>query len=323
MKNNRLVYIDVIKAICAIWILISHFLTDFSKEIHDVLYNVVNNFTGTYCVAMFLVISGYLFARKYDAKPIDKNTIIKRYLRFSISFFLASIAYVGAVVLYGLLFKKNINIYSLIFNAFNDSFLYPRHFKIVDYASAVKYFLIGYVICFFTNNLAHKQMVRGIIVIMSLILHEYWIAAFLIGTFIFDFENKIPDEKLIKRTMYNRYCNFVLFVIYCITFRIITVNRLVYTIFASLLFLLIVTSDTHQKILSFIPLAKIGSISLELLIIQKVVYKSVMQLIKILNISSGLLIGLIISIVLTIIASFILQKISNSICSKIYEWLKI
>lgn len=92
---NRLVSIDIAKALCIILVVIYHYMPDNAPE----WYLFINSFFYPFCMPLFLFASGYIYAKTTDSGIERRNFLHKKFKRLMIPYFSTSIIIISLKLL--------------------------------------------------------------------------------------------------------------------------------------------------------------------------------------------------------------------------------
>jgi fucose 4-O-acetylase-like acetyltransferase len=103
MNTNRLLFIDIARAICIVLVVIGHYVPDNSPNWYLILHNIIYSFH----MPLFMFVSGYVYSAA--KKPMEyKHFIFNKFKRLMVPYFFVS----TAIIFIKLLTEKNMYVES-------------------------------------------------------------------------------------------------------------------------------------------------------------------------------------------------------------------
>ena len=274
-KMNRITYIDGLKGLACLIVLLFHFNAAFVVD--DVcVRNLQKPFSlltdGSWAVSLFLLLSGFTISQVLYAKQNYQDIILKRYFRLSFPIALIQImAFVLGMA--GCFTNKNVSLithdpwFGTFYDVFSVQSLLKGIFFTIPYGAefAIPYiapaWMICYIfwgtflviiLCFGSRGLKKQKKVLFYLIAMILLFPQRYLLSVGIGAMVSTFYSDVLAIK--KKALFSTTMLFLS----CLCYSFIGLHS-VSTLF---FFLFILTSLNAQKVLNTVPLQLLGKVSL-------------------------------------------------------------
>ena len=346
MKQERLLYLDGLKGIAAIWVFLHHFYlmtytampTDW-HIIEDIPFvNIF--FNGNFAVHLFLMISSFLMTmiiRKNNNIISLQRTIVKRYFRLAVPISII-------IILTCLLYYCNImtvHEYSVLTgNSKISNFFYelsPRDFvfsilfsplghnKVIGPCWMLKYIFIGTFLIAIINIAIHNlERKKRIFVYFLVLLLSYFISwnyvSIVMGMILYDIGAGGGKKYL------NKWAKFLL-LLTAFSLPVLSPSLFKYIVWINIfsaccLFVAVYNSAILKKVLSTKGFLFLGKVSLGIYLIHWPILCSLSSTLLLRNLASAnILMVLFLSIVVVLILSFLYSRYIETKCGRVVNFI--
>lgn len=249
--KNRILWIDGIRALAALWIFYTHYEADcgFNSEIVNAIFYGIS---GKFMVAVLCVLLGYFASKELTKSKTVAQKILNRYLQFAIPLlFITTLQVLINFLVNGIPINidviKQIGYESLLF----------RTGDLCSQAWCISDFFIATILIYITSNKKHSLVIYTAWFVLLCVLGKVWIAICFLGAFVRLFSvwfDKNRDKIFKnKRRMILQIIKIVMLCVSLLIIRFPECNKtfLLGGISASMILIVCLNSVILQKILSF------------------------------------------------------------------------